>query len=99
LVATNTTISREHLQTANEKLQTIGAGGLSGLPLQKRSTEVVNYIHQKTRGKIPIIASGGIFNGADAKEKIDAGASLVEVWTGFIYEGPFIVKRICKELA
>ena len=99
LVATNTTIVREQLQTTNHKLQTIGAGGLSGKPLQKRSTEVVQYIHQKTGGAIPIIASGGIFYSADAKEKINSGASLVEVWTGFIYEGPFIVKRICWELA
>ena len=96
LVATNTTISRDQLQTSNGKLQTIGAGGLSGLPVKARSTEVVRYIHQKTNGQIPIIASGGIFTGEDAKEKIDAGASLVQVWTGFIYEGPGIVKQICK---
>jgi dihydroorotate dehydrogenase len=99
LVATNTTISRDQLQTPNSKLQTIGAGGLSGKPLQKRSTEVLQYINQKTNGSIPIIASGGIFKGVDAKEKINSGASLIEVWTGFIYEGPFIVKRICRELA
>jgi len=97
LVATNTTISRDQLQTPNSKLQTIGAGGLSGKPLQKSSTEIVNYIHQKTN--IPVVASGGIFTGTDAKEKLKAGASLVEVWTGFIYEGPFIVKRICSQLA
>ena len=64
--------------------------------LKKRSTEIVKYIYQKTKGEIPIIASGGIFTGADAKEKFDAGASLVQVWTGFIYEGPGIVKNICK---
>jgi dihydroorotate dehydrogenase len=96
LVATNTTISRDQLKTQNSKLKTIGPGGLSGLPLKHRSTEIIKYIHQKTNGKIPIIASGGIFTGADAKEKLDAGASLVQVWTGFIYEGPCIVKRICK---
>jgi dihydroorotate dehydrogenase len=77
----------------------MGSGGLSGKPLQKRSTEVVHYIQQKTNGSIPIIASGGIFTGEDAREKTRSGASLVEVWTGFIYEGPFIVKRICRELA
>jgi len=98
LVASNTSISRDQLQTTNHKLQTIGAGGLSGLPLQHRSSEIVKYIHQKTNGQIPVIASGGIFTGADAKEKIDAGASLVQVWTGFIYEGPGIVKNICKQL-
>ncbi len=99
LVATNTTISRDGLQTTNRKLQTIGAGGLSGKPLQKRSTEVVQYIYQKTNGSIPVISSGGIFYGSDAQEKLKAGASLVEVWTGFIYEGPFIVKRICSRLS
>lgn len=98
LVATNTTISRKHLQTSTQKLQTIGAGGLSGKPLQNRSTEVLQYIQQKTGESIPIIASGGIFTGTDTKAKIASGASLVEVWTGFIYEGPFIVKRICREL-
>ncbi len=98
LVATNTTISREKLQTASHKLQTIGAGGLSGLPLKQRSTEIVKYICERTKGKMPVIASGGIFTGADAKEKIDAGASLVQVWTGFIYEGPAIVKKICKTI-
>ena len=96
LVATNTSISRDQLKTTNHKLQTIGAGGLSGLPLKHRSTEMIKYIHQKTNGQIPIIASGGIFTGADAKEKLVAGASLVQVWTGFIYEGPGIVKEICK---
>ena len=98
LVATNTTISREQLQTSNLQLQTIGAGGLSGLPVKNRTTEIVQYIHQKTNGQIPIIASGGIFTAEDAKEKINAGASLVQVWTGFIYEGPAIVKNICNHL-
>lgn len=98
LVCANTTISRENLQTPVEEIEKIGMGGLSGKPLQKRATEVVRYICDKTRGQIPVIASGGIFTGKDAKEKIDAGASLVQVWTGFIYEGPAIVKRICKSL-
>ncbi|MBU9937514.1 MAG: quinone-dependent dihydroorotate dehydrogenase, partial [Ferruginibacter sp.] len=98
LVASNTSISRDQLQTSNFKLQTIGAGGLSGKPLRERSTKIVRYIHQRTKGQIPVIASGGIFTGADAKEKIEAGASLVQVWTGFIYEGPGIVKQICKSL-
>lgn len=99
LVATNTTISREQLKTPNTKLQTIGAGGLSGAPVRKRATEVVQYLSEQTQRKIPIIASGGIFTGADAKEKLDAGAELVQVWTGFIYEGPSIVKNICQYLA
>ncbi len=99
LVATNTTISRELLVTDHEQLQKIGAGGLSGKPVRQRSTEIVKYIAQKTNGMIPVIASGGIFTGDDAKEKLDAGAALVQVWTGFIYEGPGIVKNICKAMA
>lgn len=95
LVATNTTIDREGLETNTTNF---GAGGLSGKPLQQRSTEIIQYIYQKTDGRLPIIGSGGIFKGKDAAEKIVAGASLVEVWTGFIYEGPFIVYNICKHL-
>lgn len=98
LVATNTTINHEYLQTPISKLQTIGAGGLSGLPVKQRATEIVEYISQQTKGTMPIIASGGIFNGMDAQEKLDAGASLVQVWTGFVYEGPLLVKNICKYL-
>ncbi|RTL58678.1 MAG: quinone-dependent dihydroorotate dehydrogenase [Sphingobacteriales bacterium] len=100
LVATNTTISREELsQESKVKSEKIGAGGLSGKPLKERSTEIVQYISQKTNGQIPIIASGGIFTGDDAREKVKAGASLVQVWTGFIYEGPIIAKNICQYLA
>ena len=98
IVATNTTISREGLRTPVTRLRTIGTGGLSGVPLKKRSTEVLSYICERLNGQIPVIASGGIFTGEDAKEKMEAGASLVQVWTGFIYEGPSIVKRICKYL-
>ncbi|MDI9366092.1 MAG: quinone-dependent dihydroorotate dehydrogenase [Flavobacterium sp.] len=98
LVATNTTISRENLVTNTQEIKAIGAGGLSGKPLTKRSTEVVNYLHQQTAGKVPIIASGGIFTGTHVKEKLNAGASLAQVWTGFVYEGAGIVKKICKEL-
>ena len=97
LVATNTTIDRDGLNH-EFKIGTREPGGLSGKPLQKRSTEIVKYIFEKTKGEMPIIASGGIFTGADAKEKFDAGASLIQVWTGFIYEGPGIVKNICKYL-
>lgn len=98
LVAANTTISRDGLATAQRTIKKIGAGGLSGKPLQKRSTEIVRYIVQKTGGSLPVIASGGIFEGKDALEKTNAGAQLVQVWTGFIYEGPGIVKKICREL-
>nr|MBP9214333.1 nitronate monooxygenase [Chitinophagaceae bacterium] len=98
LVATNTTISRANLQTAQSTVNAIGAGGLSGKPVTQRSTEVVDYLSKQTQNKIPIIASGGIFTANDAKEKIQAGASLVQVWTGFVYEGPSIVKNICNGL-
>ncbi len=98
LVATNTTISRAGLLTPELRINEIGAGGLSGLPVKQRSTDIIKYITDKTNGAIPIIASGGVFTGIDAKEKLDAGASLVQVWTGFIYEGPAIVKQICKSL-
>jgi len=99
LVIANTTINRDQLKTTNYKLQTIGAGGLSGEPLQETSTEMVENICKKTNNNIPVIASGGIFTGEDAIKKITAGASLVQVWTGFIYEGPAIVKNICKSLS
>ncbi|MBC7890337.1 MAG: quinone-dependent dihydroorotate dehydrogenase [Ferruginibacter sp.] len=96
IVACNTTISREELETERSLLNKMGAGGLSGLPLKERSTAIIQYIHQKTKGQLPVIASGGIFTGADAKEKLTAGAGLVQVWTGFVYEGPSMVKNICK---
>jgi dihydroorotate dehydrogenase len=99
IVATNTTISRADLITKKELVDSIGAGGLSGKPIRSKSTEIVRYLHKQTQGQLPIIASGGIFTGVDAQEKIDAGASLVQVWTGFIYEGPAIAKNICKHLA
>ena len=98
IVATNTTISRSNLATPAGEVEAIGAGGLSGAPLRKRATEVISYIHTQSGGTIPIIASGGIFTAADAKEKLDAGASLVQVYTGFIYEGPGIAKEICRGL-
>lgn len=96
VVATNTTLSREGLMT--EGVDKIGAGGLSGKPLTKRSTEVVRYLHEKSKGAFPIIASGGIHSVDDAMEKLDAGAVMVELYTGFIYEGPLLAKRICKEI-
>ena len=99
LVATNTTLDRSGLSPAmTQKAEKAGAGGLSGAPLKQKSTEIVRYIHRNTGGKIPIIASGGIFTAEDAREKLDAGACLVQVWTGFVYEGPAIVRNICKHL-
>ena len=95
LVATNTTISRENLRSTNSTVLKIGAGGLSGMPLKQKSNDIIKYISQKTNGKISIIASGGIFTALDAKERLHSGAALIQVWTGFIYEGPSIVKKIC----
>jgi len=96
VVATNTTLSREGLKT--DGVDAIGAGGLSGMPLGKRSTEVVRYLCEKAKGAFPVIASGGIHSAEDALEKLDAGAVMVELYTGFIYEGPMLVKRINKAI-
>jgi dihydroorotate dehydrogenase len=98
LVATNTTLSRENLTTDKNTISEIGEGGLSGKPLRKRSTEIIRYIHQKSKGTIPIIGVGGIHTPGDALEKLAAGASLIELYTGFIYEGPALIKRINKEI-
>ncbi|HXB44035.1 MAG TPA: quinone-dependent dihydroorotate dehydrogenase, partial [Puia sp.] len=98
LVATNTTVSREALSHRYSDVSG-QSGGLSGAPLKLKSTEILKYIHDKTNGAFPIIASGGIFDANDSKEKINAGASLVQVWTGFIYQGPGIVRKILTDLA
>jgi dihydroorotate dehydrogenase len=99
IVATNTTINRLNLGHQSALLsEHIGTGGLSGAPLKDASTEIVKYIHQKSKGEIPVIASGGIITAEDALEKFEAGAALVQVWTGFIYEGPSIIKQICEKL-
>ncbi len=99
IVATNTTITRP--QTSDPALQRVyaAAGGLSGRPLRARSTEIVRHLHRQTRGALPIIGVGGIFNAADAWEKITAGASLVQIYTGLIYEGPGICRQIVRGLA
>ena len=96
IVATNTTTERP--QTGDTGIQKIYAetGGLSGVPLRARSTEVIRHIYRQTKGKLPIIGVGGIFNAADAWEKITAGASLVQVYTGLVYKGPGLAKEIVK---
>lgn len=94
LIATNTTISREGLQSDPNLVKEMG--GVSGKPLTKRSTEVIQYIHQKSNGAFPIIGVGGIHTAEDALEKLNAGAALVQVYTGFIYEGPALISEICK---
>jgi dihydroorotate dehydrogenase len=98
LIATNTTISREGLKVSKESLEQIGAGGVSGKPLTKRSTEVIRYLHDRSAGSFPIVGVGGIHSAADAIEKLEAGASLIQVYTGFIYEGPGLVKKINQEI-
>jgi len=94
LVATNTTISRTGLATPAATVAGYGAGGLSGRPLRVRATEVVAYLHQKSQGGLPIIGAGGIHSAADALEKLAAGATLVQLYTGFVYEGPGLVRQI-----
>jgi dihydroorotate dehydrogenase len=98
LVVSNTSISREGLSTPAEELERIGAGGLSGIPLRKKSTEFIQHIAEKTSRSIPVIGSGGICSAADASEKMEAGAALVQIWTGFIYEGPSLVRKILMGL-
>ncbi len=99
IVATNTTINRTGLASGEATIEDIGQGGISGKPVKNKSTEIIKYIADKTNKKLPIIAVGGIFNAKDAQEKLDAGASLVQVYTGFIYSGPNIAKNICKALS
>ena len=98
VIATNTTISRDGLVTPPIVLDSIGAGGVSGKPLTKRSTEVIRYLKERSAGAFPIIGVGGIHSPADAIEKLDAGADLIQLYTGFIYEGPGLVRKINKEL-
>jgi dihydroorotate dehydrogenase len=98
VIATNTTISRADLVTEEVEIKKIGAGGLSGAPLTHRSTEVIRYICEKSNRAFPVIGVGGISSPDDAKAKLEAGASLVQIYTGFIYEGPALAKRICQEL-
>lgn len=99
LIATNTTISREGLRTPKSTVQEIGAGGLSGKAVRARSTEVIRYLSEKSAGSFPIVGVGGINTAEDAIEKLEAGATLVQVYSGFIYEGPSMLKRINKGIA
>ena len=98
VIATNTTIDRSRLKTDKNELEDIGNGGLSGNILRDRSTEVIRYLSENSNKSFPIIGVGGIHTAEDAIEKIDAGAVLVQVYTGFIYEGPRLVKRINKAI-
>ncbi|MEO0787153.1 MAG: quinone-dependent dihydroorotate dehydrogenase [Bacteroidota bacterium] len=94
LIATNTTIAREPLRTATDKIADIGNGGLSGAPLRSRSTEVIAYLHQQSEGAFPIVGVGGIDSAQAALEKLAAGAQLVQVYSGMVYSGPALIKNI-----
>lgn len=98
VIATNTTIERAGLKTPDLRLKEIGNGGLSGRPVSSRSTEVIRYLNKKSEGAFPIIGVGGIHSAQDAIDKLEAGASLVQIYTGFIYEGPGLIKSINKEI-
>jgi dihydroorotate dehydrogenase len=98
IIATNTTTSREGLKTDKKRVEEIANGGLSGLPVRERSTEVIRYLAEKSNKAFPIIGVGGIHSPEDALEKIKAGADLVQIYTGFIYEGPGLIKAINKKI-
>jgi dihydroorotate dehydrogenase len=98
VIATNTTINRAELKTNVKIVESLGSGGISGKPLTNRSTEVIRYLHEKSNAAFPIIGVGGIHSPEDAIEKLKAGASLIQLYTGFIYEGPSLIKRINKEI-
>ncbi len=98
IIATNTTISRDGLETEASNITAIGAGGLSGKPVKAKSTEVIKYLHTKSKAAFPIIGVGGIHSPADAIEKLQAGASLVQLYTGFVYEGPKLIGDINKAI-
>lgn len=99
VIASNTTISREAIKTSKSKIESIGNGGLSGKPLKDAATHVIRYIHINSGGTIPIIGVGGIHSPEDAIEKLAAGATLVQLYTGLIYEGPCLIKNINKSIA
>jgi dihydroorotate dehydrogenase len=98
VVATNTTIDRAGLKTDNRFVESIGAGGLSGKPVKDKSTAVIRYLRKNLSKEVVIMGVGGIHSADDAKEKIDAGADLVQLYTGFIYEGPTLIKKIAKTI-
>ena len=98
VVATNTEVTREGLKTSKDKIEKIGKGGLSGKPIKGNSTKVIKYLSQKSNGAFPIIGVGGINSAQDAIEKLEAGASLVQIYTGFVYNGPSLIKNINKAI-
>ena len=98
VIATNTTISRDDLQSTKNRIEEIGNGGLSGQPVKQRATEVIRYLSNKSNGELKIIGVGGIASAADAIEKLEAGACLVQVYSGLVYEGPSLIKQINQAL-
>ncbi|WP_248723456.1 quinone-dependent dihydroorotate dehydrogenase [Seonamhaeicola sp. ML3] len=98
VIASNTSIDRTGLKASDERLKEIGNGGLSGQPIKDKSTSVIKYLSDKSNKAFPIIGVGGIHSAEDALEKINAGADLVQIYTGFIYEGPSLIKRINKAI-
>lgn len=98
LIATNTTIDRSHLKTAEKTITEIGNGGLSGSAIVDKSTKVIKYLYQKSEGRFPIIGVGGISTAAQALDKINAGATLVQIYSGMIYQGPSLIKSINRAL-
>ncbi|EAR12020.1 dihydroorotate dehydrogenase [Polaribacter irgensii 23-P] len=98
VIASNTSITRDHLKASEERLKEIGNGGISGQPIKNKSTQVIKYLSEKSNKSFPIIGVGGIHSAEDALEKINAGADLVQIYTGFIYEGPGLIKKINKAI-
>ena len=94
IIATNTSVDRPGLGSSNRE----EIGGLSGIPLRERSTEVVRHIYQLTSGELPIVGVGGVFSHEDAREKLEAGATLIQVYTGLVYRGPGLVREILEAL-
>jgi dihydroorotate dehydrogenase len=99
VIATNTTISRDGLKTSSTKVSAMGAGGLSGLPVRQRSLEVLNLLNRVIAGRIAIVSVGGVETTADVAERLKMGATLVQGYTGFIFQGPFWARKINRELA
>jgi len=98
VIATNTSITRTNLKTSIEQINNVGNGGLSGQPINKSTTEVIRYLSEKSNRAFPIIGVGGIHSAEDAIEKLEAGADLVQIYTGFIYVGPGLIKTINKKI-
>jgi dihydroorotate dehydrogenase len=98
VIASNTSTTRDNLKVSQERLKEIGNGGVSGQPIKNQSTKVIKYLADTSNKSFPIIGVGGIHSAEDALEKLNAGADLVQIYTGFIYEGPSLIKKINKAL-